>query len=75
MRMSSPRLGSWVFICPLRGITLVMTVLEKRNKSPGVRVRSGGSLQGSRVVESRQWCNRLGEDVETSVCRSAITGE
>jgi hypothetical protein len=51
--INSQRLGSSVFICPVGGITLVVTVLEKRNQSPGVRVQSGESLRGSRAFERR----------------------
>jgi hypothetical protein len=51
--ISSQRLGSSVFICPVGGITLIVTVFEKRNESPGVRVQSGGPLRGSRAFERR----------------------
>jgi hypothetical protein len=52
--IDSQRLGSSVFICPAGGITLIVTVLEKRNQSPGgVRVQSGEPLPGSRAFERR----------------------
>jgi hypothetical protein len=51
--INSQRPGSSVFICPVGGITLIVTVLEKRIQSPGVRVQSGESLRGSRAFERR----------------------
>jgi hypothetical protein len=51
--INSQRPGSSVFIRPVGGITLIVTVLEKRNQSPGVRVQSGESLRGSRAFERR----------------------
>jgi hypothetical protein len=47
----SLRPGSWVFICLLGGIALIVTVLEKWDQSPEVRVQRGGPLRGSRAVE------------------------